>query len=218
MNKDNPTIAINTTDYRLQTTDIARPKNMTAPPPNAYSITALQIADPTKFRENVRAKLAARFTASDFEPSAAQNTALNLERGIYNYTLQESDAKNIVKKWENGYFVQIYADRLRTVCINLANPSVIQRIASKQIKAHELAFMTHQDMHPEKWAALIKAKQTRDKHKYETKVEASTDNFTCPNSKCRSTKCTYYQLQTRSADEPMTTFVTCIDCGKRWKC
>ena len=31
-------------------------------------------------------------------------------------------------------------------------------------------------------------------------------------------KCTYYQLQTRSADEPMTTFVTCINCGNRWKC
>ncbi len=194
-------------------------KNMTAAPPNAFSITALQIADPDKFRENVRAKLTARFAGFEqMTLATAQNAALNLERGIYNYTLQESDAKNIVKKWENGYFVQIYADRLRTVCINLANPSVIDRIVSKQIKAHELAFMTHQEMNPEKWAALIKAKQTRDKHKYETKVEASTDNFTCPNSKCRSTKCTYYQLQTRSADEPMTTFVTCIDCGKRWKC
>jgi hypothetical protein len=25
-------------------------------------------------------------------------------------------------------------------------------------------------------------------------------------------------LQTRSADEPMTTFVTCIACGCRWRC
>jgi len=188
--------------------------------PNAYSITALQIATPDEFRKNVRVKLAARFTAPAFgmTPEAAGNAALNLERGIYNYTLRESDTKNIVKKWDNGYFVQIYADRLRTVCISMANDHVIQLITTKQIKTHELAFMTHQEMNPDKWSALIKAKQLRDKHKYETKVEASTDNFTCPNSKCRSTKCTYYQLQTRSADEPMTTFVTCIDCGKRWKC
>jgi DNA-directed RNA polymerase subunit M/transcription elongation factor TFIIS len=195
--------------------------------PNSYSITALQIANPEAFREKVRAKLTERFKtmgkgdigdAMSMNQEAAINSALNLERGIYNYTLRESDTKNIVKKWDNGYFVQIYADRLRTVCINLSSSHVIQLIATKQIKAHELAFMSHQDMNPDKWSALIKAKQLRDKHKYETKVEASTDNFTCPNSKCRSTKCTYYQLQTRSADEPMTTFVTCIDCGKRWKC
>lgn len=186
---------------------------------NAYYTTALQIANPENFRTNVRTKLCDRFTA-DFKmtPAAAENAALNLERGIYNYTLQEADRKNIVKKWDNGYFVQIYADRLRTVCINMKHPHVIQIIANKEIKVHELAFMTHPEMNPDKWAAIIKAKQLRDKNKYETKVEASTDNFTCPNSKCRSTKCTYYQLQTRSADEPMTTFVTCIDCGKRWKC
>ena len=193
--------------------------------PNSYSITALQIANPEAFRDNVRVKLTERFKnignmddGMSMTQEAAANAALNLERGIYNYTLRESDTKNIVKKWDNGYFVQIYADRLRTVCINLGSGYVIQLIVTKQIKAHELAFMSHQDMNPAKWSALIKAKQLRDKHKYETKVEASTDNFTCPNSKCRSTKCTYYQLQTRSADEPMTTFVTCIDCGKRWKC
>ena len=37
-------------------------------------------------------------------------------------------------------------------------------------------------------------------------------------TKEKYTQCSYYQLQTRSADEPMTTFVTCINCGARWKC
>ena len=32
-----------------------------------------------------------------------------------------------------------------------------------------------------------------------------------------SKKTTYTQAQTRSADEPMTTFVTCLDCNHRWK-
>lgn len=40
--------------------------------------------------------------------------------------------------------------------------------------------------------------------------------FTC--KKCKSKKTTYYQMQTRSADEPMTTFVTCTNCNNRWKC
>ena len=86
--------------------------------PNSFSITALQIANPDAFRDKVRAKLTERFTNTsgmNESPDTAANMALNLERGIYNYTLRESDTKNIVKKWDNGYFVQIYADRLRTV-------------------------------------------------------------------------------------------------------
>eukprot|EP00250_Pteridium_aquilinum_P004736 c14937_g1_i1 orf=306-1388(+) len=45
--------------------------------------------------------------------------------------------------------------------------------------------------------------------------QASTDQFKC--GKCGQRKCTYYQMQTRSADEPMTTFVTCVNCNNRWK-
>jgi len=40
--------------------------------------------------------------------------------------------------------------------------------------------------------------------------------FTC--NRCKSTKTTSTQKQTRSADEPMTVFVLCENCGKRWKC
>jgi transcription elongation factor S-II len=43
----------------------------------------------------------------------------------------------------------------------------------------------------------------------------STDLIKC--SKCRKTNVTYNQVQTRSADEPMTTFCLCNECGKRWK-
>jgi len=34
---------------------------------------------------------------------------------------------------------------------------------------------------------------------------------------CGKSNTTYHQAQTRSADEPMTTFVLCNECGKRWK-
>nr|GFC98141.1 transcription elongation factor TFIIS-like [Tanacetum cinerariifolium] len=45
--------------------------------------------------------------------------------------------------------------------------------------------------------------------------KATTDEFRC--GRCGKRKCTYYQLQTRSADEPMTTFVTCVNCDNHWK-
>lgn len=44
---------------------------------------------------------------------------------------------------------------------------------------------------------------------------ATTDMFRC--GRCKQRKTTYYQMQTRSADEPMTTFVTCVNCDNRWK-
>ena len=123
---------------------------------------------------------------------------------------------NVVKKWDNNYFVKIYVNRLRTIRSNLKDEKLFKSIINKKIKAHEVAFMTHQEMQPDNWSELLELKKIRDENKYEPKLEASTDDFKC--WKCKSKKCTYYQLQTRSADEPMTTFVSCLDCGNRWKC
>ena len=92
----------------------------------------------------------------------------------------------------------------------------MNEIQNKTLKPVTLAFMTHQEMDPERWKPFIEAKIKRDKVKYETRMAAATDTFKC--RKCTSTECTYYQMQTRSADEPMTTFVSCINCGNRWKC
>ncbi|CDF35808.1 unnamed protein product [Chondrus crispus] len=55
---------------------------------------------------------------------------------------------------------------------------------------------------------------TRDAMPF-SKQEASTDMFKC--GKCKQRKCTYYQMQTRSADEPLTTFVSCVHCGNHWR-
>ena len=145
-----------------------------------------------------------------------ETISTNIEKGIFNWTVQHASKNNIVKKWSNSFFVTLYIDRLRSVYINLKKPDVASAVMSANIKSQEIAFMTHQDICPEKWKKLIEDKKIRDKQKYEPNIEASTDNFTC--NKCKSKKCTYYQLQTRSADEPMTTFVTCLECGKRWKC
>mmetsp|Transcript_40657 Transcript_40657/g.73231 ORF Transcript_40657/g.73231 Transcript_40657/m.73231 type:complete len:347 (+) Transcript_40657:58-1098(+) len=45
--------------------------------------------------------------------------------------------------------------------------------------------------------------------------QLTTGMFQC--GKCKGTKTTYFQMQTRSSDEPMTTFVTCLTCNNRWK-
>lgn len=145
-----------------------------------------------------------------------KNISENLEKGIYNYTIMECEERKLIKKWSNHYFVVIYIQKLKIILINLSNKDLFDRLKSKQFKAHELAFMNHQDMRPDLWEKLLETKKIRDENKFTPKLEASTDDFKC--FKCKSKKCTFYQLQTRSADEPMTTFVTCLECGNRWKC
>jgi transcription elongation factor S-II len=167
-----------------------------------------KIENPQEFRNNVINKL------KDILKN--DKLASNLEKGIFNYCLKHAEKINVVKKWDNNYFVKIYVNRLRTIRSNLKDEKLFKSIINKKIKAHEVAFMTHQEMQPDNWSELLELKKIRDENKYEPKLEASTDDFKC--WKCKSKKCTYYQLQTRSADEPMTTFVSCLDCGNRWKC
>jgi len=167
------------------------------------------IDNPEKFRQNISLKLNVILNNTNYSE--------NLEKGIYNWALKEATTRKVVKKWDNLYFIEIYENHLRSIYINLkSNPKLLELIVDKHVKPHMIAFMTHQEMAPEKWAELIDKKQKQDKNKFEVNIQAATDTFTC--RKCKSKKCTYTQVQTRSADEPMTTFVTCIDCGNRWKC
>ena len=163
------------------------------------------IPNPTTFRSNIQKKL------SD---SLQIKQATNLEKAIFNYAIQEATRKKIIKKWQNPHFVQLYTDRLRTIYRNL-NKEIIAAIQSGEITPQQFAFMTHQEMNPEHWAELIQQKVKRDASKFNTTIEASTDMYTC--KKCRSKRCTYYEMQTRSADEPATIFVTCLDCGKHFR-
>jgi transcription elongation factor S-II len=167
-----------------------------------------KIENPEKFRSNIRSKLD--------EILKNEKNSINLEKGIFNFALGEAKNRKVVKKWDNPYFVQLYVDHLRSIFTNLNNPHILEQLNSGSIKAHTIAFMTHQEMRPEKWDELITAKSKRDQNKFENNLEAATDTFTC--RKCKSNKCTYMQLQLRSADEPMTTFVTCLSCGNRWRC
>ena len=165
------------------------------------------INDGEKFRESI--------TNNFIKIINNKKISENLEKGIYNYTIEISNKKNIVKKWNNQEFVIIYIEKLKSIIFNLNNKDILTKLQQKTIKAHELAFMTHQELRPDIWDKLIELKKIKDENKFCPKLEASTDDFTC--HKCKSKKCSYYQLQTRSADEPMTTYVTCLECSNRWK-
>ena len=171
------------------------------------------IDNPKEFRENLRKKLNL-FIKND-------KHSANLEKAVFNYSIKESKNRKIVRKWDNKYFVQIYLDRFRSIYNNINpklssyNKDLLTKLKKNKIHAKQLAFMTHQEMNPKIWKELIDAKIKRDKNLTQVDMSAATDEFKC--FKCQKRQCTYYQLQTRSADEPMTTFITCLNCGNRWK-
>lgn len=71
-----------------------------------------------------------------------------------------------------------------------------------------LARMTPQELRPDVWEPVLK-KQRLMKLKQDNL--AATDQYKCP--RCKKRKSIVHQIQTRSADEPMTTFVTCLECN-----
>jgi transcription elongation factor S-II len=174
----------------------------------------MKIANPNTFRTNVQKKLN--------KIIRKKKISINLEKGIFNYAVQTARLRNVVRKWDNKAFVMIYVDKFKGILLNLnvkstvKNNELLKRLKNKEFKAHELAFMTHQELYPEKWKYLIDKKIKRDESEGVVDLSAATDEFFC--FKCKKRKCSYYQMQTRSADEPMTTFITCLLCGNNWRC
>ena len=163
---------------------------------------SLVVSDPPTFRARLRESLQAKKSLSAAE-------AVQLEDDAYSQAKQMASLASVVESWDDKAFVTLYLNALRSAYMNLDACRPTMDLAGFALKSH-------QQMQPERWKEMLRAKEERDKTRYAPTMTANTDNFTC--GRCRSKNCSYYQLQTRSADEPMTTFVTCVDCGNRWKC
>ena len=75
------------------------------------------IENPTVFRDNLKNKF--------LEFIKKEDVSINLEKGIFNYTISEAKKKKIVRKWTNKNFVQIYINRFRSVYSNIHPKSKI---------------------------------------------------------------------------------------------
>lgn len=144
-----------------------------------------------------------------------------IEQSVLSYTIKTANSRKMAKKWENPAIRKIYVNKMRSLYSNIygdgyiGNKGLIEKIREGTLSLDNIANMSFQELFPEHWKQMMDEKYKRDKLLYEEKAEAMTDQFKC--GRCKSRKCTYYELQTRSADEAMTTFITCLNCGNRWK-
>ncbi|XP_016427627.1 transcription elongation factor A protein 3-like isoform X13 [Sinocyclocheilus rhinocerous] len=113
-----------------------------------------------------------------------------------------------------------YKNRVRSRISNLKdpkNPNLRKNVLAGAIELSRIAVMTAEEMASDELKLLrnVLTQEAIREHQMAKTGGTSTDLLQC--GKCKKKNCTYNQVQTRSADEPMTTFVLCNECGNRWK-
>ncbi|XP_027005151.2 transcription elongation factor A protein 3 isoform X10 [Tachysurus fulvidraco] len=113
-----------------------------------------------------------------------------------------------------------YKNRVRSRISNLKdpkNPNLRKNVLGGAIELSRIATMTAEEMASDELKQLrnILTQEAIREHQMAKTGGTTTDLLQC--GKCKKKNCTYNQVQTRSADEPMTTFVLCNECGNRWK-
>lgn len=166
----------------------------------------LQTGDPIRDK-CIEMLTAALRTDDDYKDYGAncEGMAAEIEDHIYQ-EIQATDMK--------------YKNRVRSRMSNLKdakNPNLRKNVLAGAIELRRIATMTAEEMASDELKQLrnVLTQEAIREHQMAKTGGTTTGLLQC--GKCKKKNCTYNQVQTRSADEPMTTFVLCNECGNRWK-
>ena len=159
----------------------------------------------------------------NFEELMSKELATEFEECILRVVVDNANKENIDIDWNNRVFWNLYRSRCISFYENLRGTDSyvgnrenwLAKLKSGEMSASSIAEMNAVDLCPARWKASIEKIIEAEKKLY-SKNESAAIFMWCSSCK-KKTKCDYYQMQTRSADEPMTTFVTCLECDRKWK-
>ena len=139
---------------------------------------------------------------------------------MYNSVVRHCKETGQPPSWDNPLFKMQYRNRCANLATLMRRPEthLVEKIINKEIPSARIGFMKPEELWPEgPHAVAIREHDNLEKVRMLTSDPDKVPDgaFTC--GKCKSKKTTYYQMQTRSADEPYTCFFSCILCGHRWK-
>ncbi len=135
--------------------------------------------------------------------------AISLEKGIFEFSLIHTFMNNLQQK----FVVSVYLDKLDEIKNNINgndkinNQTLKQSILHGEIRPELVSFLSPQQMHPKRWAEVMSIKKYREDKENNIAI---TDLYKC--RKCGERKSKVSQMQIRCADEPTSTFVTCLVC------
>lgn len=143
---------------------------------------------------------------------------------------------NIFTKFINSKSDKLYEEELFKYCddnipkyltkakylFELINPKakqfnkvLVTKLKKNKITPHDLIHLQPWELCKEHWEQILEEQNKTDKIVMEKTAACTSTQFTC--AKCKGNETSTYQCQTRSADEPMTIFVTCIKCNNTWR-
>lgn len=165
--------------------------------------TNMEFYIPDKTRKN---------TIKEFSKFFSNGQCKEVERGVYEYTQQFCISMNNMIMSQSVYDDVVSNLKFNFESENETISKIIKLINKKKYNAYNLAFLRPEEMNEENWEKILLRRKT---------TEEKLNNLpTIEWKQCKSCKCIkyyYYQLQTRSADEPMTTFYICESCGKTYR-
>ena len=167
----------------------------------------------------IRDKVVENFT----ELMEDRELAVEFEDCLLHFISDEALRDSIDVDWSNKVFWNKYRNQAVHLYENLKGDKSyvsnemgwLEKIKSKDITSKEFIELSPSDICPSRWKKHIESTLESEKKLYSHK-KATAIIMHCSRCKKKS-NCDYYLLQTRSADEPMTTFVTCLECDHRWK-
>lgn len=133
-----------------------------------------------------------------------------IEKGLYDYSKQYCKNNYAMTSLASA----VYMDKANNLIYNCEqNNSTIKKLKKEinqdYFNPYNLAFLRPEELNEDNWKKIL---QRMDNIENTIKNAAFYEWKPCEN--CGGTKYTHYQLQTRSADEAMTTFYVCHGCGK----
>lgn len=194
-----------------------RVPNYTKVDVNAMKDEILITSEPESNPLRIRCLQNISFLESDF----TKEDIRALEQAIFEASYKFSQKQYIACNWKVPLFCDVYQQKARAILSNIHpdspinNTRLIMRVKEGEFTLPSIAFMSSYDMFPEKWFALKDKLLQREQKILEGNKSRATDQFVC--RRCHKRECVHYELQTRSADEPMTIFITCLNCGKEWR-
>lgn len=115
---------------------------------------------------------------------------------------------------------QTYKEKVRSLFQNLKvknNADLGRNVMSGAITPEKFVVMTSKQLQSAEQRKLDAELEEENMKKAQVPMAEKSISDTLECSSCKKKMVSYTQAQTRSADEPMTTFCECMNCGKHWK-
>ena len=187
---------------------------------DTYKLRRIRIPDDASgSAEQRRAASVAELTAriaqelSGDDTVVAARMAITLERAAYNRAVTYLTDRDVPCTWASPLFCACYAMVVRETVSALC-PQLLARIERGEFLPQQVPFMSCTEVNPGRWREYVRGRQRAIAKQFEVDLSNVTDRFQC--HRCKERKCSYFERQTRSADEPMTVFITCVLCNNSW--